>query len=365
MQARSARWDTAVLASHVVTTQCDVIFDRATVVTPLQVVGGSVTLDRRASILGRLTIDLAEPARIPTVSGGVLTPYGYELAVSRGIRYPDGTTELMPLGVFPIQVSKVDDTSLTSIQAYDRAQLVSDARFEDDYSIAAGTNYATAIQTMISVAVTGLTFLFSSTAYTTPLLTFTAKDDRWKAAQEMAKAIGCELFFNGAGQCVLRPEPAADAVPVWTVSEGAGGALVRAAIALDRAPAYNRVIASGSSATAAAVYRGVATDNNPASPTYYLGPFGRKPRFYSSPFITSNAQATTAAQGILTAGLGLGRSVDLSAIPNPAVEPGDPIRVVRAQLELDEVHIPDVITFGLGAETAMTMSTRARQVADA
>lgn len=363
MQTRSARWDAAIASSHRVITQCDVLFNRATVVSSLNVVGGQITLDRTASILGRLSIELAEPTRVPTVSGGVLTPYGYELAVRRGIAYPDGTTELMALGVFPIQASKTDDTLQTSITALDRSQQVVDARFEDDYSIAAGTNYGTAIAAMVAAGVSGLTYVFTSTGFTTPLLTFTAQSNRWEAAQGMAKSIGCELYFDGLGQCVLRPEPSPSATAVWTVAEGAGGVLVSSSLALDRQGAYNRVIASGGNGSTTTVYRGIATDNNSSSPTYYFGPFGKKPRFYSSPFIASNAQADSAAAAILTAGLGLGRSLDLSAVPNPAVEPGDPIQVTRTLLGINEVHIPDVITIGLGANQAMTMATRARQTA--
>jgi hypothetical protein len=67
--------------------------------------------------------------------------------------------------------------------------------------------------------------------------------------------------------------------------------------------------------------------------------------------------------GILASSLGVGRSVDASAIANPAVEPGDSIYVKRPAIGIDEIHIPDVLTFGLGPQDLMKMSTRARQVA--
>jgi hypothetical protein len=359
MKARTARWDTAIVTSHQIAVRADVLLSRSIVKSGLAVVSGKVTLDRTAAQYARCDVTFAEPLILPT-AGGLLTPYGCELALQRGITYPDGTVEMMPLGVFPIQTATPEAVTLTTqIAAVDRSQLVADARLEDDYTIASGTNYASAILALISDGVPGLVYSFASTTYTTPSLTFPVQADRWAAAQGMATSIGCELFFDGFGQCVLRSEPAFSNVPVWTVADGSGGLMVRAAMLLDRRPAYNRVIATGQNSASAAVYRGVWSDTNTASPTFYDGPFGHKPRFYSSPFIASTAQATAAANAIGAAQQGVAKSLDFSFVPNPALEPSDAIRVKRTALGLDEIHLIDSLTIDLSAAGAMSGQSRA------
>ena len=364
MRARSVDFDAAVRRSHEIAVRVDVLYNRSPVATDLRVVGGTVTLDRTAAQRGRCSITLAEPLEIPTPTGGMLTPYGYELAISRGVRYPSGAVELMPLGVFAIQTSALDGiTRLTAIDAIDRSQMVVDARLEDAVAIPAGTNYATAIQTIISNAVSGLVFNFVATSYGTPLLPFEAQADRWQTVLNMATSIGCELYFDGTGVCVLRNEPTFSAVPAWQLAEGEGGLLTGAALTMDRAPAYNRVVATGENTSLATIPRGVWTDDDPSSPTYYSGGFGHKPRFFASSFISTDAQAVSAAASIGTAQKGVARSLTLAAVPNPALEPGDLVLVQRQAIGVNEVHILDSITYGLTADAPMAAASRWGSVA--
>lgn len=364
MRSRTAAFDTLVAGSHQIAVAVDVMYNRAVVQAGLAVASGSVTLDRTAAQRGRCSVTFAEPLLMPTPAGGTLSPYGYELAIRRGVTYPNGSTELMGLGVYPIQTSAPEGVTLTTqVEATDRSQQVIDARLEDDYPIAAGTAYSSAIQALIADGVTGLSYSFATVPYTTPALVFAAQSDRWDAARNMATAIGCELYFDGDGLCVLRPEPTFTSVPAWTISEGEGGLLVAASLALDRAPAYNRVIATGENTGLTAVPRGVWTDSDPASPTYYFGGFGKKPRFYASAFVTSDAQALSAATAIGVAQKGVARSLRFDAVPNPALEPGDPVLVKRTALGVNEVHLIDALTFDLSAGGAMSGESRAGSTA--
>lgn len=362
MKSTSTLWAPTIAGTHQIQLDVLILFNRIPI-REVAVVSGSVTQDRTAAQSGRCSLVLAEPTLIPTLTAGYLAPFGAELQISRGIRYSAHSTETVPLGVFPIQSSQIDGVSLTTtVTGVDRSQTVADARLEDDYTIAAGTNYATAIQSLISDGVPGLTYLFVPTGYTTPLLVFPAQTDRWAAAQGMATSIGCELLFDGAGRCVMRAEDGTVPSPALSIAEGAGGILVSASLKLDRSTAYNRVVATGENTTVGvAPPRGVWTDDNPASPTYYFGAFGHKPMFYSSPFITSNAQAASAAYAIGSAGHGVGRSLDFAAVPNPALETGDAVIVKRTALGINELHVIDTLTIDLSAAGAMTGTSRLLQ----
>lgn len=358
MQTTTAVFQATVATSHQLSVQVDVLFNRAVFRQGLAVVDGEVSVDRTAQALSRCTVTFAEPLLIPTVNGGLLTPYGFELLVKRGI-----LGELVPLGVFPIQSSRVDGVSLiTDVSAIDRTQLVRDARFEDDYTVAAGTNYATAISALVAAGVSGLEYLFASTTHTTPLLVFEAQSDRWDAAQKMAGSIGCELFFDGLGRLVLRTEPdLSTATPTLTVREGDGGVLLAASIELDRAPAYNKWIHSSTNAANTDTYTGSAVDDDPASPTYYYGPFGRKPKFFTSEFYASDAQCAAGAVADKARSVGVARGLQFAMVPNPAVTAGEVVLVQRAALGINEVHVIDSFTVPLGPEGVMGCRSRARQ----
>lgn len=365
MKAHSARWDQAILRSHTITCAASVIFNGATIRENLAVVAGAVVQDRTAAALGRCEgLALAEPLLLPTLStGGILSPYGYEIAIRAGIAYPDGTTETLPLGVFPIQRSQINGVTLvTQLTTVDRTQRVRDARFTDDYFVAGSTNYATAINTLLQAQVPGLPALAAPTiTYSTPTagLVYACGTDPWDAATDMATSCGCELYFDGLGVPTLRAEPTFVQPPVWTVAEGAGGALVGAQLSLDRGQAYNAVVATGENSANGQVFRAIAVDNDPASPTYYSGPFGQKPKFYASPLIASTAQAQSAADALLQTTRGVARSLNFTALPNRALEPADPVLITRAALGLNEIHLIDSLRFDLSVG-AMTGTSRAR-----
>ncbi len=360
MRPVSDKFLAAVSGPHQIATRVDLMLGGIVIESDVGIADGRVTLDRTAATLGRFTAKLIEPDRLPLGPTSLFTPFGYELAVWRGVTFADGTDpELVPLGVFPIQRSSVDGvTLLADLNAMDRSQTIRDAGFEDDYTVAAGTNYGTAIQTMLNARVAGLTYSFASTSYTTPLLTFTPDMDPWAEAQKMARNIGMELYFDGLGVCTMRPEPTTSGTSVLTIAEGDNGVLTAASKDLDRGPAYNRVIAYGVNASNTAVPRAVATDDDPTSPSYYYGPFGKKPRRYASPFITTNAQALSAAEAILASNIGVAASVDFGLVPNPALEAGDVALIVREALDVNELHLIDVLSIGLSAESGMTGRTR-------
>jgi hypothetical protein len=342
------------------------IIDGAGTETTVEIVDGNITLDRTAAVRGRCDVTIVDDGTldlVPDDAASLLAPYGNEIRLSRGIQYPDGSVELVPLGVFRIQDAEVtDDPSGMQIRiaGQDRAARIIDARFEEPYQIASGVNYATAIEDALQAAWPDIVTDFTTTALTTPALIAQEGDDRWAFAQSMATAISMDLYFDGTGTCILAPVVLTD--PVLSIAEGEDGVLVAAARRWTREGTFNRVIATGENTGETAPARGVATDDNPLSPTYYFGQFGKVPRFYSSPFLTTNAQAASAAQKILDDELGTTEQVSFGSFVLPQLEPGDTVRVTRQRAGIDENHIVDSLTIPLKADGSMSGQTRARQV---
>lgn len=359
MRPRTARFDRAIAGSHQMQTTVDVFYGGSLVASGLHVVDGTYDADRTKAVLASVDLVLAEPDLVPQ-SAGPLTPYGYEMRVRRGVVYGDGTTDLLDLGLFPIQQSSFAGGNLSAtIRANDRSQLVIDADLEDDYLIADGTNYGDAIKQLILNGVPSATFSFPTTAFATPAIVVPMGTDRWEQAQKMATACGWELYVNSSGAYAARPEPSiANTSSSLTIAEG--GVLIDLGLDLDRGPAYNRVIYSGERTDAGAVYTGSAIDNDPTSLTYYYGGFGRKQMpVQRSPLLTSDLQCTVAAQGMLDRVKGVARSLRAVTTVNPALEAGDAITLTRGALGVNsEVHIVDAVRFGLGPSADMTISSR-------
>jgi hypothetical protein len=95
----SAEFAQAINLSHQIAVEAAVL--TATGETPVDVLDGTVSLDANAASRGRLDITLPRDL-VPTGATSLLAPFGNELRVGRGIEFPDGTREIVPLGVYRI-----------------------------------------------------------------------------------------------------------------------------------------------------------------------------------------------------------------------------------------------------------------------
>lgn len=364
MRPVSDAFKRALTRSHTLATRVDLLVAGQVTMQglPLAASSNTVTLDRTAAIRGRCDITLAAPDLIPKSVFDPITPFGNELQLWRGVALAQGP-ELVSLGIFGIQDLSTDPTGATmQLSGLDRAQKVADALFETTETIAAGTPVPAAIQTLISNGVAGITFRFAGSDAVTPLLVYdpNSSADRWAACQALAASIGCDLYFDGLGACVLVPVPDVSSSPVAKLQDGPDGVVVSLAKKLDRAPAYNAVI--GTSSGTGPPIQAVARDTDPTSPSYYYGPFGKKPLLYQASF-TTLVQAQNAVNAKLRQGLGVVQSLDLSVVPNPALEPGDILAVRRVKLDVNEIDVLDSTTIPLDETSAQTCGVRARQIA--
>ena len=313
-------------------------------------------------------------AIIPTGPNSLLAPYGNELRIWSGLRFPDGTEEFVPVGTLRITKPVVRYPSVT-VELSDRAWVVQGARFEDSYTIPSGTNVGEAIRAGLVACFPQAVTNFADVSDVTGQLIYDAAADPWDSFQQLAQGIGHQLYHDPLGTCVLAAEPdQVDVPPVWTYDgkpnaslpydpqDWANLALYDQEHAWDTDGVYNAVVATGESTDLAAPVRGVAYDSDPTSPTLYGGKFGKRPLFWSSPLLLSAGQAELAARTMLQKQVGLAESLRIPAVPHPALECGDPILVVRPELGINTLHLVDHFTLPLRAGGgAQTIDTRVRR----
>lgn len=364
----SAAFLAAIRSSHEAISRVRVITPGATGADPagtdLVVVEGSVTLDGTADVRG--TLDLTVSAAWPTsASTADLVPYGTELAVSRGVVFGNGDIQRAPLGVYRITLVEQPDAPKgpLRITASDRMSGLIEAKLLAPRQFLATATYGDVVSALVTEVYPSAVIEWDDATNVVAIGRTTVVElDRYAFLADMVKALGKVWYFDYRGVLVIR-DPPNPGVVVWEVDAGANGVLVSVGRSRSRDGVRNAVVATGEAVDDFLPATAAVVDSDATSPTYWYGAFGKVPEFYTSPLIFTLAQATKAATQLLGQLKGLPYSVDFTAVPNPAMEPGDVVRVSyppvpgRAPTVQREVHVVDRLTIGLGAG-ALTASTR-------
>jgi hypothetical protein len=353
--------------SGIVIVTADILVDGQPELEGLAVTDGSVTMAANDAVQRSGSLVLAEPTLLPVDSTSLLAPFGPEVRVWRGIDFGDGEPpEMVPIVTGPIQTSGGDlETEVTTVNFDDRSRWLIDDQVDGVTQITAGANVGAAIAELALASVPFIELAFASTDYLAPLLTLTDGADRWQAMRiTLARSIGYELSFDGVGRLVFR-SLATPSTPAWTIDDGAGGVLTGGALQLSRVDTANKVIATGGNSTTGEPFRGIAVDDNPASPTFYDGSFRHKPARVTASAAATQAATNDAAAAELERRKGVAKSFDVTFVANPALEPFDAVGIRRTltAAAIDEVHVLDRATIGLAEDGAMSGTTRTVQVA--
>lgn len=354
----SDRFLPALAESHAVATEVK-LFRTDGIIETLPITGGSVTVDRGSTSRRTCSVTVDDPSLIPRTATDKLSVYGSLLRISVGVYYADGSSELVPVGVFRLDsVSGDPDMGPVTLAGKSLEAAVADHQFA-------------AVTRVTATAVGDVTQLIQATLPTATVVTaagvtdatigprsYDVQGDRWAAVTECAAAIGAEVYCDPDGIFTIGVLPdLLTATPVWTIAAGSGGAYVSASRGMSSDGVYNGVYASGENTeTNSTPVSALVVDNDTSSPTYWGGPFGKRPYFYSSATLTTTALATQAANLLLAKLKAPNATADISALPNPALEPGDVIRLVYPD-GTRELHQVASFTIPLDVGGDFTIST--------
>lgn len=368
MRAVSAAYLSTVASSHTATFEARVIETYQEGTDPdgtvIPILSGDCVFDAAADVRGSLTLQTDGTRMWPNVTNLLLAPYGNEIWVRRGVQLGGGTTEWVSLGYYRIDTPDQDSAADGPIQieAQDRMAGIVDARLETPRQYAAADTYGAVVADLIGDVYPTATINWDDSTDTDTLgRPLIVEEDRHGFLNDLVTAVGKIWYWDYAGQLAIT-DPPASTDPVVEVNAGAGGVLVSMGRRLTREGVYNVIVATGEGADTQTPVRGIARDDNPNSPTYYAGRFGPVPLFYSSPFVTTTAQARSAASSLLRRHLGLPYNVDFELVPNAALEPWDPVRIRYSNQDAPEVHVLQTVTIPLVPEAAMTATTKEQTV---
>lgn len=352
----------ALMYPHQATSRGELLW-AGTKMEDLTFISGTVSGDRGATVRRTFQANI-DPRCAPRHLSSPITPYGGQIRVWRGIRFPNGDHIEVP--IFFGRIDLVDwGRDQISVRCQDLAAAMVDARFEVPITATRGWRVYDQIKALIqdvdaSFVVNNLTT--STENITTPA---TWDRERVEALDNLAQGIGAEWYAGVDGQFYIQPLPAITSDPaVWVIDSGDEGVVITRQSQLDRARVYNAVVVNGEPPDGTPPAYGVVHDDNPDSLTRWGGPFGKVPRFFSSQFITTNAQALATAQSMLGDAIAGTRGVSVSCVPNPKLNLGDVVLLQTGAGDFDGMYFVNTLNLSMEPETPMTLGLNLALEAD-
>ena len=367
----SADFKEAVRKSHSAIVKVE-IYDMAngTILSTASPISGEVTIDNRRSIRRECTLEFVDTdgtlVPINNISS-ILLPYNREVKIYRGIAFPDGTEELVPLGVFIITSVDITESAQgvkITIKGSDRSLILARAKFTNhEFYIEAGTAKETAIENILKYRYPKVKTIFPATNQVTTLLypTIDQSSDPWREALKIAESASMDLYFDENGIARMRPIPDPDkGTAIATYTDGSDSVLIQIARSLSIDESYNGVIYTGEGTNLSIGVIGEAWDDNPSSPTYRKT-YGEVPLFKSSPTILTVGEAKEAAAAELKKVRGASEKITWDQLVNPAHDVYDLVKVTRSPVGVDKILMLDAISVPLAASGTMNAIGRSRR----
>lgn len=173
-------------------------------------------------------------------------------------------------------------------------------------------------------------------------ISFEREDERWSAIKEICTANSVEVFFNRYGYLVTRPfrDPSTSPTTLTLQTGPVVGNLVSYSKSSNDSQLANVVIVTGETAdtsTTGKYYQGIATNDEPNSPTR-VDRLGERNWFYTTSMANSDAQCLQIAQNFLKVKSLEEFNVNFSSLVFPWLEAGDINEFVNPE---EDLQYPD------------------------
>ena len=282
------------------------------------ILSGSVNSDLTAQVPE--SVSLSAPLDwMPTAPGDPLNKNGQDLVLQRGLE-----GDLADLGTFRITgwsaEAPLGEVKVTAASQADRLR---EARLEAPYSPASGRSFSDVAEDLVDNILP--LEVDSALASRSAPSGITWEEDRLGALYELADAWPAAFRVTPDGVARFT-EPlglATSAEVVASFTDGVDSVVVSYQPNGTREGYFNAVIARGQADASG----GKAGVQAAAYLPDYGGAYGRVPYFYSSPLLTTTAQALSAAQTRLARVSKTTEVLTLTAVPDPTLALGDVVEV--------------------------------------
>lgn len=327
----------------------------------IPILSGDVKYDATANIFADLSLETVgtdgKDSLFPRRGADLLAPYGNEIFVRSGVDLGDQIL-WVPLGYFRINTIEQSPASNYPIRitGQDRMSGIVDGRLVNPIQFAETRTIGSVVEELVSDIYADAVVVFDDDSDHDQLgRQILVEEDRYAALHDVADSLGKVVYWDGTGVLRIEDNPDPDVI-AWEIKAGRNGVMVESSRSVSREGMANAVVATGEGATDSPV-RAVVVDNGPHSATRWGGRFGRVPRYYSSPLLTTGAAAAKAAASLLRRYVGSPYNVSFGTVANPALRPRDVVRITQLDANREK-HYVETCTVPLVADQAMTGTTR-------
>jgi len=347
------------------------LYDAGGLVGVLPVTDVSLVIDGNAAVrrTGTLTVAIDPWGTTSREVVEQINVQAGHVVIEHGIAWPGDPADWVQLARMRIgDTKKSVPGSSRTLELFDMALLVQEYDFPTPWAMYTSGDpddprpYIDLIGDALDQAITGAVLIVDPTIDTTikPAKgqSFSMGQDRLDAIITMAEALDADFYNDTDGNFVL-----ADATPdtssVWQVDVGPKGVLIGMDETFSRQEQYNAVVMTFSAPDQPDSYA-IQWDEDPASPTWFDGPFGRRPIFLAETYahIPSKAKADAITQRRLERYLGATRALSLKTLYNPLLQPGDRIDVTWPDGEAEKQVIDKIALQLAPSSTSMQIDTR-------
>ena len=328
------------------------------------IVSGSLSIDGARNIRRQASFNLAPATGFDLTVFDKVTDQS-RLRVDRGVQFIDGTTEWVTVATLSVQsATRSLGKGTLSVSAYDPAACI------DDYTLI--TPYApigvdqVPLTTVAAIKdLVDLALWETAVWHVAPTVDVVVKPQagtvftgsRWDAINKLGKSLSAAVYVDQLGEWHIDSVQTGGWVSCDTFTTGVDGVLVDGTTSKDRRDVFNAVPLRWEGPTGGGLV--FVVDNDPNSPTFWSGPFGRKPASEQRvETVTTQKQAVDAATALLAQFKGFTASVNFVSVHNPLIVPGDVIEVIVPDYSLHQLHVVDSINYEL-VGGSMTAQTRA------
>lgn len=310
------------------------MYDNEIVTTINVMISGYIQIDDVA-VRRQLNMTFVDADGIltPAQATDLLAPKGTEIRVYRGLYVPDVNGawdfEYVPMGVFGVvepEVRSHSDGTVVELKGFDRVDKLRALHFEDPWVIADGTAFHTAIAAIFADRLPDVPLRVTPSAFTTPALVYDRLSSPWDAVRKLSEASGYVAYFDQLGTAVIEPTNPVETGVVYEVGEQSVLMNVSRKF-LSTESVYSGVIVRGEHPDKTPI-RVEKWDEDPASPTYSLGPFGRRPYGIGATTIVSVPQAQMLADEAFPRVTRMKQECEITTRGTPAHEVDDIITVI-------------------------------------
>jgi len=370
MYPSSAAFKAAVRTDHIVVSKAEV-WASDQKLQEINISDGSVKIDSGSAVRRTCEITLVTSRDsdnlVPNNDFDVLTPFGNELRLYRGVQYADGTEEYVPLGVFVITEVSINDSNegvSIKLAGEDKSIRVSRAKWTQPYQMVSGTLEAS-ITALLKDRFPDAEISFPTTNVTVNQVLLGAENDNdpWKDAVEIAELVGFDLFFDQNGVVQMKQFPTLDgSVVVALFTEGAGTTITQLNRTISTKSTFNGVIYTIEGSDVVLPIRVEAWDEDSSSPTYRYGVFGQVPTFIETNLLASSSEAVRAAASLLNTYIGSQEVVNWDSLVDPSLDVQDVVYVKSNGAKIDRLVIIDTLDIPLTPEGSMKADARTVRV---